>query len=405
MTCNAPEGIGAACNIGTGLRPFIGTQLIGAITLDNDTFTEGDPAGTVIGAIDVAMSAISPGFAGTLSLSGADAALFQLSDTSLPADLELAGTGVEGEYDVNIVATQDDRIGNSPKVQPFTITGEPASAYTGPLDIVPGAVVAYSQRAMAVAWVSNAITIKRDSDDATMSFAPTANNAVDTAAVTAFLAGANPFGAAWFDQSGSGYDLDDSEVSQPPWIASAVGGKPGFLGSGNGVNLRSGMVIPFTSGSELTVFAVVDMPVLGDAPSAFSFVYIDGNQQSNVKIELFSFYNEEGDVGAYVFAAGVSGVDSEWASNVTISAGPHLFIMRVSANGTVTASVDGTDVGMSLQFGLLLPIPTETIAFQFPYGLGGSTAVEAVAYQSLLSGPNELAISQNIAAYYGITLS
>jgi len=38
--------------------------------------------------------------------------------------------------------------------------------YTGPLDIVPGAVVAYSQRAMAASWTSNAITIRRDSDDA-----------------------------------------------------------------------------------------------------------------------------------------------------------------------------------------------------------------------------------------------
>jgi hypothetical protein len=125
MTCNAPEGIGAACNIGTGLRPFIGTQLIGDITLDNLTFTEGDPAGTVVGAISVAMSPVSPGFTGTLSLSGSDAALFQLSSTSLPANLELASTGQAGDFDVNIVATQDDTIGNSPKSQPFTITGIP----------------------------------------------------------------------------------------------------------------------------------------------------------------------------------------------------------------------------------------------------------------------------------------
>ncbi len=126
MTCNAPEGIGAACNVGTGLRAFIATQLIGAITLDNLTFTDGDPAGTVVGAIAVAMNATSPSFAGTLALSGADAALFQLSSTSLPANLELSGTGALGVYDANVVATQDDRIGNSPKTQAFTITGEAA---------------------------------------------------------------------------------------------------------------------------------------------------------------------------------------------------------------------------------------------------------------------------------------
>src|SRR5208282_5968597 len=54
----------------------------------------------------------------TLSLSGTDAASFQISGTSL----ETSGTVVAGSYSINIVATISGATG-SPYTQPETITG------------------------------------------------------------------------------------------------------------------------------------------------------------------------------------------------------------------------------------------------------------------------------------------
>jgi hypothetical protein len=127
MTFNARDRIGAAFNVGAagatlfnlqGYTSALSTQLIASITLDNDTFTEGDPDGTVVGAITVTMNAASPSFAGTLSLSGPDAASFAI-DTG---NLILNGTGGSGAFFINIIATQDDTIGNSPKTTAFIIT-------------------------------------------------------------------------------------------------------------------------------------------------------------------------------------------------------------------------------------------------------------------------------------------
>ena len=123
MTCNAPDSIGTACNIGTVASSFVTVQAIEDISLDNATFPDGDPAGTVVGAISVSMWPASPAFSGTLSLTGADASLFQLSSTTLPSNLELASTGTIGTFNINIVATQTDAIIRSPLSMPFTIVG------------------------------------------------------------------------------------------------------------------------------------------------------------------------------------------------------------------------------------------------------------------------------------------
>lgn len=66
-----------------------------------------------------------PAFSGTLSLTGANAADFQLSSTTLPANLELNTTLANGTYNLNIVATQGG-ISNSPFSAPQVITGQTA---------------------------------------------------------------------------------------------------------------------------------------------------------------------------------------------------------------------------------------------------------------------------------------
>ncbi len=90
-------------------------------------------------------------------------------------------------------------------ILPGLISAKPSGAsYAGPLDIQGSAVVAYSQRALAAAWVTNAITIREDGGDTTMSFTTAVNNEVNPEAIAGFLSGAA------FPQTGAVADLSDT---------------------------------------------------------------------------------------------------------------------------------------------------------------------------------------------------
>src|SRR6185369_4240518 len=85
----------------------------------------------------------------------------------------------------------------------------PPPSYTGPLDVVPGAVVAYGQRAMAAANLGSPVyTIRRDSDDAKQAFNSDATTgAVDPAAIAAFIGGGNGFIDTWNDYGTAGQNV------------------------------------------------------------------------------------------------------------------------------------------------------------------------------------------------------
>jgi hypothetical protein len=87
---------------------------ISSVSLSNSTFTAGVPSGTVVGAINVAMS--SGSFTGSLSLSGANAPSFKIVGSNLETNAVLP----PGPYNINIVATQSGAA-NSPFTQAETI--------------------------------------------------------------------------------------------------------------------------------------------------------------------------------------------------------------------------------------------------------------------------------------------
>jgi hypothetical protein len=95
-----------------------GGQTIASISLSNSSFTGGSPSGTVVGAISTTMSPASPAFSGSYSVTGTNAASFQV----VGSNLETNGVVAAGSYSINIVATQAG-ISNSPFSSPKTITG------------------------------------------------------------------------------------------------------------------------------------------------------------------------------------------------------------------------------------------------------------------------------------------
>jgi hypothetical protein len=124
-------------------------QTIQSVGLSNSSFAGNSPSGTKVGDVSVVMSPNTPAFAGTLSLGGNDAALFQLVGTAL----ETNGVVAPGSYNINIVATQSG-ISNSPFTQAKAITGtaptltvnispsSPSVAADAPLGTVVAAVSA-----------------------------------------------------------------------------------------------------------------------------------------------------------------------------------------------------------------------------------------------------------------------
>lgn len=97
-----------------------GPLTITGVLLSNNSFTGGSPSGTVVGNISV--TATGGSFAGSLSLTGTNAASFQIVGNALQTN----GTVAIGTYSINIVATQGGATG-SPFSQPETITGNSTS--------------------------------------------------------------------------------------------------------------------------------------------------------------------------------------------------------------------------------------------------------------------------------------
>jgi hypothetical protein len=88
------------------------------------------------------------------------------------------------------------------------------------LDAYPGAAAAYSLRKLRNAYTGNAIRLARSSDSAQIDIG-FVNNTLDTAALLNFCgSGVDGFVATWYDQSGNGNNLVQSDKASMPLIVS-----------------------------------------------------------------------------------------------------------------------------------------------------------------------------------------
>lgn len=125
------------------------------------------------------------------------------------------------------------------------------SEYTGPLDLVPGAIVALGSRALTSAWLGqNIFRLRRDSDDAEQNFAADATTGeAPAAAIAAFIGAGDGFLVTMYDQSGNGYDFSEATAAaQPLYTANLSGGKPGFTTHGGSL-VEGPTTIPFPNGA------------------------------------------------------------------------------------------------------------------------------------------------------------
>ncbi len=276
--------------------------------------------------------------------------------------------------------------------------------YTGPLDIVPGAVVAYGQRALSAARLGSPLyTIREDAGDTTQSFSSDAvTGEAPVAEITAFLAGANGFVTTWNDQSANAADVSQAVSNiQPGFVLDAI---PALKQQGNTGYLEASPTLD--SFSAITAFFVVSSAIGGHASKAIDW-YSSGS----------GFITINMNPGAVSFAIGEIDVDNgsddgtheagtttgQWLSDTS----PVIVVVR-SSGGTPDVSVNGITPLAATPYGDNVFGPTGVITYvntpSFGSGAADTLFREEIVYNSALSDGDVTAILQNIAAANGITL-
>jgi hypothetical protein len=285
-----------------------------------------------------------------------------------------------------------------------------APSYTGPLDIVAGAVVAYGQRALSAAKRGSALyTIRRSSDNTTQSFSSDATTgAAPTASITSFIGAGNGYVTTWNDQSGNGKDTTQSTTAQQPrWLSSANGGKPGFSASSAANQfLATSATVPLNGTCSIFVVFKNNTGVntseylLGEAASSSGTGFLElGFFPADIATTLGdnTSNNQAGDDFTWADDANYHLLDGEivFGANQALLDGPAL-----------TGSSNDNDSG-----GTPLLFAEKLALFNGDANADGSRAFDGVVQELLIYSPrinssaNRLSIRQNIATWYGITLS
>lgn len=100
--------------------------------------------------------------------------------------------------------------------------------YLGPGDIVAGATAWWGLRAYSTATIgSNAVRLRRDSDNVESDFATLASGDLDVASIATFKGAANLFVVKLYDQTNNGFDaVQATAANQPAFTLNGLGSLP-----------------------------------------------------------------------------------------------------------------------------------------------------------------------------------
>lgn len=233
-------------------------------------------------------------------------------------------------------------------------TAEEEPAYVGPLDLVPGAVVAYSSaRALSAAMCGqNGYTLFNGTD--TQAFAYNASTGlIDAAAIATFIGGGTGRSSIINDHSGNGYSgLQGTDDNRPVWNATYVSSKPGFSFVPEGGVPKKHWVasdVDLAAGDRTYVY------VINYTASEDQFQDLTAYQETDegdTEPHAWIYYNTPNDLAFLV--RDFEGNDlAIWLTSGTLSTGNHLLEYQVATNGTVTILVDGVSAAAALDSGVL----------------------------------------------------
>ena len=275
------------------------------------------------------------------------------------------------------------------------------ASYTGPLDLVPGALFAYSQRAMTGGSTADSIRLREAGGDTEQTFALVSNE-VSVSAVNTFLNGQDGFGVTYFDQSGNNHHVTNATgTKQPQWLSSAVNSKPGFQFDGVNDCLTTSGNVPILGGA-YTVFIVTKKADPADTGS-----YIIGTPFSASYFQ-FSLFSGVGAVGELVIDAYDDDTGNECGGVFSpVGTGTDYHVLEAAITfGSRSAMMDGeslTEISDRDNVGApqTINLPVTLAAFDdADSDKYGGVIVEVILYPSVLSAGDRLAIRQNISTYY-----
>lgn len=269
----------------------------------------------------------------------------------------------------------------------------------GPLDLVPGAALAFGNRALSTArFGENVYTIRRDSDDAEQAFAAAGDGSVPVADILAFIGAGSGFITQWNDQSGNVQNLAQANINlQPQWTDVGIDNRPGIQSM---ARILATPDISFPGGEFTLILCLVMTDIEAGAPIFAT--------RADAKItdyfQLASFWNAEGDL---YFSNTSTDPDTVWATSELLANDTgYVFEFVIAADGTMSAFSNGVPFTLVLERGTPAPLAAKVMDFRFPSNnANGYSALEKLVYFSALSPGDRASIRQNIADYYGITLA
>ena len=262
--------------------------------------------------------------------------------------------------------------------------------YEGPLDIVPGAVVAYGQRALSSAKRGTALyTIRESGGDTTQSFSSDASTGeAPAAAVTTFLNGNDGFGTVWMDQGTAEANVLQATANlQLEWLAGEVNTRPAFVWVGLDFKRMVSTATFDWNGGAATIFLVAKNNIQVLADSALE--YVDLQVGTNNWISLSD------NTGAVAGGAYTVDMSSYRVIDCICETGLKNYKSN-GANQTLDTDFDADGPianleGLTMRVGKLSNEASGGIA-------------EVLMYAEILTDQQRSDIRSNIATYYGITL-
>lgn len=160
------------------------------------------------------------------------------------------------------------------------------------LDLYTNSVAAWSLKKLRTAYTGNCIRVRRSSDNTEQNIG-FSGSSIDTTSLLSFCSGTNGFVTTWYDQSGNGYNMTQTNATLQPQIVSAgslivSGSRPAMQFDGS-----NDYMINYLNGLGDVTFAGEDKPisivqVIDISTAKYNEIITIGKQNSSTSLELIS---------------------------------------------------------------------------------------------------------------------
>lgn len=289
-------------------------------------------------------------------------------------------------------------------------------AYVGPLDLVPGAVVAYSLRALSAAWRGqNVARLRRSSDNATMDFAADAvTGDFPSAAAIAWrdaAGAADAYVVTRYDQSGNGKDETQATAGvQPLVVFNATNGKPVIYYKAGGDDRRLSTSADINYTDAMTTFFVgkADSGAVGNICGGGDVNGGDHGFQVANDIATQTGSPTAGYLGSMIFSDEYNEIASCATTNDPQATIESYFAvgMTVSDSADGTVRLNGTLQAVTNERTAITPFSdrfTSGDCDPAGYAAFEGHEAESLLYGSVVSSENIQAVNADQMTFYGIS--